>query len=368
MKTTFIAWTTYDRRPELLAQHLGASLHYIAYGQRNRALQAPLRYVVQALQTWHVLREERPDIVFAQNPPIFCPMVAALYARRHGARLVVDSHSGAFIGAKWSWSRPLHRLLSRGAVTTIVQNRDLLPIVGRWGCPISLLGFTPGTYPAGDPPALEGTFNAAVVSTFAEDEPLADVIAAAQRLPAVHFYVTGDSRRASPQLLATLPGNCHLTGYIPYERYVGLLRAADVVIDLTTRDHTLLMGAYEAVSLGTPLITSDWPILREYFSQGTIHIPNTVEGICAGLARAREELATLRRGIAALQAELQAEWLQQFAALRRQLEADCRGKPPVLDSPRTADEHPPYRGETANSEVQVRPSLDLLRRWNRGDP
>ena len=64
--------------------------------------------------------------------------------------------------------------------------------------------------------------------------------------------------------MSVKPDNCHLTGYIPYEQYVGLMRQVDTVIDLTDRDHTLLLGAFEAVSLGTPLIISDWPILREY--------------------------------------------------------------------------------------------------------
>lgn len=82
-----------------------------------------------------------------------------------------------------------------------------------------------------------------------------------------------------------MDNNCRLTGYLPYDRYVGLLRGVDVILDLTSQDHTLLMGAFEAVSLGTPLIVSDWPILRDYFSLGTVHVPNTVEGFvreCAG--------------------------------------------------------------------------------------
>jgi len=50
----------------------------------------------------------------------------------------------------------------------------------------------------------------------------------------------------------------------------------------------LLSGAFEAVSLGTPLIISDWPILRNYFSLGMVHIPNSVGGVCEGVRRLRE--------------------------------------------------------------------------------
>ena len=33
----------------------------------------------------------------------------------------------------------------------------------------------------------------------------------------------------------------------------------DGILALTTHDHTMQRGACEAVSLGVPIITSDWP-------------------------------------------------------------------------------------------------------------
>jgi hypothetical protein len=91
-------------------------------------------------------------------------------------------------------------------------------------------------------------------------------------------------------------------------------------MDLTTRDHTLLSGAFEAVSIGTPLIVSDWPILRDYFSLGTVHVPNTVPGICEGVQRAQREQPALRQGILQLREKLEVEWKQEFAELCRLLQ------------------------------------------------
>lgn len=319
MKSAFIVWDNYSQRSDLLAQRLGATMHNIYYGQRGKLLQAPMRYVVQGLQTWRVLRRERPDVVFVQNPPIFLALVAFLYAQRYSARYVIDSHTGAFISPKWRWSLGLHRMLSRGAVTTIVTNNHLKEVVNRWGCGAFVLGFTPGDYPTGERFPFNGQFNAVVVSSFEWDEPLDVVYEAAAHLPEVSFYVTGDYTRSAPSLLAKKPDNCRLTGYIPYGQYVGLLRGADVVIDLTTRDHTLLLGAFEAVSLGTPLITSDWPVLRDYFPIGTVHIPNTVEGVCEGVRRVQREHATLRRDILLLRERLNAEWVHKFTELQHLL-------------------------------------------------
>jgi len=318
-KTTFIAWIGYHRRSDLLAQHLGATMHFIHYGQSRRLIQTPIRYVVQALQTWRVLREDRPDVIFVQNPPIFCVLVAFLYAKRYGARYVIDSHTGAFLSTKWRWSVGLHRLLSKGALATIVHNTSQEKIVKEWGCHYLVLKDPIGNCPAAERFPFDGQFNAVVVSSFARDEPLDIVFEAVTEFPAATFYVTGNYRRAAPALLRKKPDNCRLTGYVSYQRYTGLLQGADVVIDLVSNGHTLLCGAFEAVSVGTPLIVSDWPVLRDCFPLGTVYIPNTVEGVREGVRQAQSEQARLRQEILLLQQRMRVEWEWKFAELQQLL-------------------------------------------------
>jgi hypothetical protein len=107
---------------------------------------------------------------------------------------------------------------------------------------------------------------------------------------------------------------------LPYEQFLALLRGVDAIIVLTTRDHTLLSGAWEAVSLGIPLIVSDWPILRDQFFMGTIHIPNTVAGLCDGVRRVKLEKQALKRDILSLREKLLDEWTQKFTKLQNLLE------------------------------------------------
>jgi glycosyltransferase involved in cell wall biosynthesis len=316
LKSTFIAWTHNSRRSDLLAEHLGASMHRVSLGSSRGVLSAPIRYSAQTYCTWRILEQERPDLVLVQNPPIFCALTARLYARRHNARLIIDSHTGAFLSPRWRWSLPLHRVLSRAALATIVTNPALERKVRAWGATPFVLAHTPGKYPEGAPYPFAAGFNVAAVTTFDWDEPIDVLFAAGAALPTVNFYLTGDSRRVSSRLFAQKPANLHLTGYLPYERYVGLLRGANAVLDLTTQNHTLLMGGFEAVSLGTPLIVSDWPILRDYFTDGTVHVANTVESLRAGIERAQQEQASLRLGIVALQRRFEDEWEQRIAALR----------------------------------------------------
>jgi glycosyltransferase involved in cell wall biosynthesis len=282
-------------------------------------LQAPVRYLVQGWRTWRVLCRERPDVIFIQNPPIFAVVVAAIYARCYGARYAIDSHTAAFMSSRWIWSLGLHRRLSGGALVTIVHNTSQEKIVNRWGCRYCVLDDPVGNFTGAETFSFDGQFNAVVVSSFDSDEPLDVVFEAAAELPAVTFYVTGDHRNATSTLLRKKPDNCRLTGYIPYQQYVGLLRGADVVLDLVTNGHTLLCGAFEAVSVGTPLIVSDWPVLRECFPIGAVHIPNTVEGVREGLRLAQREQKQLRRDILLLREQHQAEWMRKFAQIQHLL-------------------------------------------------
>jgi glycosyltransferase involved in cell wall biosynthesis len=318
VKTTFIAWTRYHRRSELLAQHMAATIHFI-YSQPSiklKFVQTPLRYAAQSLQTWHVLRQDRPDIIFVQNPPIFCALVAFLYTRWFGGRYVIDSHTGAFRSSKWRWSLGLHRFLSKGALTTIVHNSAQEKIVKEWGCRYLVLKDPIFNYPEVECFPFVSQFNVAVPSSFQEDEPLCQVFEAAALLPEVSFYITGNSTRIAKPLLSQKPANCYLTGYLPYERYVGLLRGVDAIMVLTIRDQTLLCGAFEAVSLGTPLIVSDWPVLRDCFSLGTVYVPNTVKGIREGVCQVRSKRTELKREILVLREQLQVEGVQKLSELQ----------------------------------------------------
>jgi glycosyltransferase involved in cell wall biosynthesis len=318
VRATFIVWARDGKHSEQLAARLGASVHFVQWGRRGRALTLPLRYLVQAAITWRHLLRERPAVVLVQNPPIFAVLACFLYARVAGARLVVSSHTAAFV--EWGWSLPLHRAISRRAAATIVHNRDNQAATAGWRCPIVRIGYVPGELAAGEPYRFEADgFRVAVISTMAEDEPLDLVFAAAARMPDVQFYVTGRAERLPSRLRELRPANCHLTGYLPYERYAALLRDAHVVLDLTLRDQTVLMGGFEAVALGTPLVTSDWPVLRDYFNPGAVHVPNTVEGICAGIRLAERDLARLREEVVALRARLEGDFDDALARLRARL-------------------------------------------------
>jgi hypothetical protein len=88
---------------------------------------------------------------------------------------------------------------------------------------------------------------------------------------------------------------------------------------LTTRDDTMQRGACEALSMGRPIITSNWPLLTDYFHRGTVHVAATAADIRAGVLRMRQDHARLEQEIRLLQEEQQKMWEDARTQLARLL-------------------------------------------------
>lgn len=317
----FIAWHPFSRRGQLLSEKFRLRL-YLVHSLKRRYFLAPVRYILQAVRTTRILLKERPRLVFVQNPPIFAAMVVYLYARLGRARYVIDSHTGALLSPWWKWSLPIHAFLSRRAITTIVTNEYLRSIVDSWGADTFLIADIPTKFPEGQTVSLDGKFNVAVINTFSPDEPLEAVLEAASALPETHFYVTGNLIRAKKSLLENKPDNVTFTGFLPDAEYFGLLRAARAIMVLTTDDHTMQRGACEAVSLGKPIVTSNWPILREYFNRGTLFVDNSAADIQRAVIKMQQQREKLENEISLLQQERWQEWQHKQAALTKLIKAD----------------------------------------------
>jgi hypothetical protein len=102
---------------------------------------------------------------------------------------------------------------------------------------------------------------------------------------------------------------------LPDTQYIGLLRTVDAILVLTTRDHTLQLGGCEAVSVGKPLIVSDWPYLRQFFSKGAVYVSNTAEGIYRGMCQMQQQQHQMQQGVLDLRRENRQEWEARLGQL-----------------------------------------------------
>ena len=320
MAITYISWAANCSRSDHTARELGGASHMVYWESLgSRPTTVWLKYLGQAVRTWRILSAERPRAVFVMTPPLFAPLVAWLYCKMHGCALVMDAHTAAFLHPRWRHLQWLQFWLCRRATTTIVHNAHLKSLVERHGGRATVVSDIPVRFERTEPYPFPDGFNVAVVCSFNPDEPTANIFAAARQLPDVNFHVTGNPKALSPALKSDLPPNVRLTGFLSVEAYGFLISRADAVMTLTTRDHTMLRGAWEAVYQGTPVIISDWPILRESFDRGAVHVDNTPAQIARGVEEVRRHAARFKQDAQDLRTRKEQNWMATRAQLMQHL-------------------------------------------------
>jgi glycosyltransferase involved in cell wall biosynthesis len=321
-RVTFISWAPYCSRSDNIARELGGSSHMVYWrALEYRPALFALKYAAQAIGTWLTLWREKPGAVLVMSPPVVAVVAVWLYARIARVPFAIDAHTAAFLHPRWRRFQWLQRAMSRRAATTIVTNTHLARTLEAAGAHVTIVRDVPVQFPAGGDFQRSNAFTIAAVCSFADDEPIAEIVAAATRLPDVTFYLTGDSTKLDSSVASALPANLHLTGFLSNAAYGSLLQKADVVLTLTTRDHTMLRGAYEAIYQGTPVIVSDWPLLRDSFDRGAIHVSNTPDAIVAAVQAMRVDLDLFRKGALQLRQHKLDVWALTSASLHARLQS-----------------------------------------------
>jgi glycosyltransferase involved in cell wall biosynthesis len=250
------------------------------------------------------------------TPPVFAPLVVWLYCATHRCALVIDAHTAAFLQPRWRYFQRLQFWLCRRARTTIVHHEHFRTLIESRGGRATVVPDIPVRFQAMEAYPLPPGFNIAVVCSFNPDEPTANVLAAARRLPDVQFHVTGSPKALRGDLKAQLPPNVRLTGFLSTGAYASLISHADAVMTLTTRDHTMLRGAWEAIYQETPVIISNWNVLREAFDAGAVHVDNTPEDIVRAVETLRRDYAVFREGARTLRQRKEQRWLRTRTELQ----------------------------------------------------
>ena len=284
MKKIFLAWKASCTRSHNQAKHFGAKEIYVSYFNHSHFF--PLvaaRYLISFFTTLWLLHQEKADVVFTLNQPPFLILAVFVYTKLLGGIYILDSHSAVFNDRKWAWARPLYRFIASRALLNINTNRHHKKLVEAWGGRSVIISDVPILHGC-EYPRLEVSQNSiAVVASFMFDEPIEEIWQAAELTPQVDYYVTGNYKKLRPSVHSSTPPNIHLMGFLSTEDYFGLLSSTKGVLVLTTRDNTMQMGAYEALSLEQPIITSDWQVLRDSFGAGAVYVDNVAISIAEGV-------------------------------------------------------------------------------------
>ena len=324
-KRIFISWALDSSRNDSLAFHLGARSYKIHYFKKRNMLLSPLKYILATCRTLGVLNKESPDIIFVQNPPVFAVLLIWLYCVFKKRKYVVDTHSGAFTYRRWVLFLWLYRFLAKHAIVNILHNESIAKKMVKWNAPTIVIGELPYQLETDRSFDFRKGFNVVFVNTFSKDEPIEEVLEAARKMPLVNFYITGSLNNASKSVITGASDNIILTNYLPKKDYVALLKDIDIVISLTNNDYTMQNGAYEALTLGRPIITSNWQVLHNTFYRGAICIDNKSDDIVKAINEIRKNYPYYIGEIRALQTELKTTWTKKLSNLLELLDS-CYNK------------------------------------------
>jgi glycosyltransferase involved in cell wall biosynthesis len=329
LKTVFLVWAPHSVRAKNLAERLDAQLYLISYKFKKK-IYSPIKYLKLFTNTLFILEKERPQVIICQIPPIFCALATIIHHYLTGAKcnIAIDMHTGAF-DKPWSYLRPLNRWIMKKVYMVIVTNSELkdniCPDIKRKTIvledPLSYFEVGRGKkQEKGE--EKNDKFKVAVISSFAPDEPLAEILDAATAMSGIQFYITGDKSKAAEHLLGNEINNIIFTGFLDYNDYISLLQGVNAIMVLTKRNKTMLAGAYEALALEKPLITSDWPPLRRYFYKGTVHVDNSPKEIQEAIENVRKRSEEMTKDISDLRIEKTNEWDKKFITFKYFLEND----------------------------------------------
>lgn len=293
-------WLTWERqrRNASMARVLG-----VRYCELITNKKGGFRYLSLISRTLVLLFKNRPQTIFYQNPSIVLSLVVVLYKICTIKKVIIvgDYHNAGVYPPKGESLTPF---LVGNSDLVLVSNDNLVEIV-------SAMGGVGVAYP--DPlPNIEAVSysdvlsenNVLFVCSWAEDEPINEVLEAAKGLPDVDILISGRVNFDRYPNARNKTDNVKLLGFLPEQEFDSLLSEVDVVMDLTTRDDCMVCGAYEAVSVGRPLILSDNPVSTSYFDKGVLFTDNSSEDITIQIKKALEGNNNLKMDIEKLKNSL----------------------------------------------------------------
>ncbi len=264
---------------------------------------APVRYLALFFKTLLILSRRRPDVVYAQNPPVFCPLTCMLYCSLTRKRLVIDHHS--------IWRI---KTLGGGPVSKLIG--FLEGVVSR----AAAGNTTPHTFWAEKLKAM-GANRVLVVHDFVEKNPnlrdealrrsfterpmvaicshgghplerIEAEAAAVGRVGTVELLITGPREKLERRLSErTLPDNVRYLGFLPRQTYESLKASADMAINVTDEPFTLSHVLLEYASSSLPVISSRQEVLEDFFGDALLFTDSSDPEEIARKVRMMQEAA-----------------------------------------------------------------------------
>jgi hypothetical protein len=320
MKNTdqlYFAWTGFQRRPVSMAPHFGFDTIFMPVERRVSKIRKIMTYLKYGWRTLTTLARTRPAVVWVQLPQVPLMWVALLYRSffRRDAVVIADCHNAMF---RPPWSKvPLGLSMLARCNIVLVHNTDVLEAAVQLGVKrarMMVVEDPPASFPlvgpflgAGDMPHPWLVFPA----SFAQDEPVAELIEAARMTPNVSVLITGNVRNCrEPDLIDSAPANVRFLGFLSRDDFEALIVGCDAVIAFTRFDGIQLSVCGEAVGAGKPMLISDTATLRRLFPDGTVFVNSSDPvAIASGVSRLLSNHDELSEEVNRFGQNMSARWM-----------------------------------------------------------
>lgn len=316
-KTIWISWEIHRRSSEL-ANYFKIDKYFFV-SNLNRFVKHP--YFI--IKTFLILMKVRPNILVIQNPSIVLAVFVCFLKKLKifSYKLIVDSHNEGVkpFYKKFNYFLFIYSFIHKTADLNIVTNEKLGNIVhyngGKHFVLPDRLPFVENVNRIN----LKGKFNYLFICTFAKDEPVANFLIASSRLDNSDcVYITGDYKKWKNDIY-NLNTNIIFTGYLSDNDYWNYLYSVDCVIDLTMIEDCIVCGAYEALSLGKPMLLTDSEVLRSTFSMGAIFTNNDTHSLEKNLAIIKQQIDALRSETEQYRSIFQQQWERKALEFKNKL-------------------------------------------------
>ncbi len=283
MRILTLVWGPFGFRADELAAAVGSERLSITvlYGPRYFA---PLRYLVLFFRTLILLSRAKPDVVYAQNPPVFCPLTCLLYCRMSGARLVIDHHS--IWKVKTLGRGPLSRAI--GFFERVVVRAAYANTAphGLWADQLKGMGaarvqvvhdFVERNASRRDDSLRAGLSSEPVLAMSSHGgHPLERIEVEAQAVGGVAdvaLLISGPTEKLARRLSQySLPSNVKYIGFLPRKEYESLKASVDMAINITDEPYTLSHVLLEYAASSLPVVSSAQKVVTEFFGDSLLYV------------------------------------------------------------------------------------------------
>lgn len=318
MKALWITWEV-QRRNRSMANALNAS-----YFEFTTSKKGVLRYAELTLKTIKLLYNEKPDVVFAQNPSIVLAFLVVTFKRIFGYVSVVDEHNaGLFpLEGRSIFLKNIARWIVSNSDIVVVTNEPLANMCLGWGgCPVVVPDPLPSFDTKKHYTRIGNKLTLLFICSWAEDEPFYELLEAASMLDSEKYEIRITGRPPNG-IEDKCPESVTLLGFVSDEGFISELFGSDAVVVLTNRENCLNCGAYEAVSAGKPGILSNTLSLRNYFHKGFLFTDNSPKDIRRNIEILGSDLVVHSKALENLKGSL----VELEAAALDKLKAAVRSK------------------------------------------